>query len=273
MNSLSELKRKFRSVWPHLDERTRRIMAGNEAVSWGYGGISRVRRACGLSRKAIAQGIRELQSGSRPLVGRIRRPGAGRKPLTQSDPGLVQALEALIEDQTRGDPESALRWICKSTRAIARKLGKLKHPVSHLKVAQILHELDYSLQSHRKTEEGADHPDRDAQFRHINATVKQCLRQGIPVISVDTKKKELIGTYQNGGRQWLRAKQAFKVQGHDFPSPEVPRAYPYGIYDIGRNAGFVNVGTDHDTGAFAVASIRGGGALKADAFIRMRRRF
>jgi Rhodopirellula transposase DDE domain len=150
-----------------------------------------------------------------------------------------------------------LRWICKSTRAIARKLGKLKHPVSHLKVAQILHELDYSLQSHRKTEEGADHPDRDAQFRHINATVKQCLRQGIPVISVDTKKKELIGTYQNGGRQWLRARQAFKVQGHDFPSPEVPRAYPYGIYDIGRNAGFVNVGTDHDTGAFAVASIRG----------------
>jgi hypothetical protein len=169
----------------------------------------------------------------------------------------VQALEALIDDQTRGDPESALRWICKSTRAIAWELGRQKHPVSHMKVAQILHQLDYSLQSHRKTEEGADHPDRDTQFRHINATVKQCLRQGVPVISVDTQKKELVGNYENQGRQWLRAKQPLQVQGHDFPSPEVPRAYPYGIYDIGRNAGFVNVGTDHDTGSFAVASIRG----------------
>ena len=257
MNTLSELKRKFRSAWPHLDERTRRIMAGTEAVSLGYGGVSLVRRACGLSRKAIAKGIREIQRGSRPLAGRIRRPGAGRKSITQSDPRLVQTLEALIDDQTRGDPESALRWICKSTRAIARELGKQKHPVSHMKIAQILHDLDYSLQSNRKTEEGADHPDRDAQFRHINATVKKCLRQGIPVISVDTKKKELVGNYDNRGRQWLPAKQAIQVQGHDFPSPKVPRAYPYGIYDIGRNAGFVNVGTDHDTGAFAVASIRG----------------
>jgi hypothetical protein len=257
MNTLSELKRKFRSVWPHLDERTRRLMAGNEAVSLGYGGVSLVRRACGLSRKAIAKGIREIQRGSRPLAGRIRRPGAGRKSITQSDPRLVQTLEALIEDQTRGDPESALRWICKSTRAIARELGKRKHPVSHMKVAQILHDLDYSLQSNRKIEEGADHPDRDAQFRHINAMVKQCLRQGVPVISVDTKKKELVGNYGNSGRQWLPAKQPIQVQGHDFPSPQVPRAYPYGIYDIGRNAGFVNVGTDHDTGAFAVASIRG----------------
>ena len=257
MNSLSELKRKFRSAWPHLDEHTRHIIAGHEAVSLGYGGVSLVRRACGLSRKAIAKGIREIQRESRPLAGRIRRPGAGRKSITQSDPRLVQTLEELIDDQTRGDPESALRWIGKSTRAIARELGKQKHPVSHMKVAQILHDLDYSLQSNRKTEEGADHPDRDAQFRHINATVKQCLRQGIPVISVDTKKKELVGNYENSGRQWLPAKQPIKVQGHDFPSPAVPRAYPYGIYDIGRNAGFVNVGTDHDTGAFAVASIRG----------------
>ena len=257
MNTLTELKRKFRSAWPHLDERTRRIMAGTEAVSLGYGGVSLVRRACGLSRKAIAKGIREIQQGNRPLAGRIRRPGAGRKSITQSDPRLVQTLEALIEDQTRGDPESALRWICKSTRAIARELGKQKHPVSHMKIAQILHDLDYSLQGNRKAEEGADHPDRDAQFRHINATVKKCLRQAIPVISVDTKKKELVGNYENSGRQWLPAKQAIQVQGHDFPSPKVPRAYPYGIYDIGRNAGFVNVGTDHDTGAFAVASIRG----------------
>jgi hypothetical protein len=252
-----ELKRKFRSTWPHLDERTRRIMAASEAMSLGYGGVSVVGRACGLSRKAISKGIRELQAKGKPLVGRIRRPGAGRKSLTQSDPHLVQTLEGLIDAQTRGDPESALRWICKSTRAIAKELGQQQHPVSHMKVAQILHDLDYSLQSNRKTEEGADHPDRDAQFRHINAAVKQCLRQGIPVISVDTKKKELVGNYANAGRQWRKAKQSIAVQGHDFPSPEVPRAYPYGIYDIGRNAGFVNVGTDHDTGAFAVASIRG----------------
>ena len=257
MNTRSELKRKFRAVWPHLDERTRRIMAANEAVSLGYGGVSLVRRACGLSRKAIAKGISEIQGGSRPLVGRVRRPGAGRKSITQSDPRLVRTLEGLIDEQTRGDPESALRWICKSTRAIARELGQRNHPISHMKVAQILHALDYSLQSNRKTEEGADHPDRDAQFRHINAAVNRCLRQGSPVISVDTKKKELVGNYANAGRQWLAAKQPLKVQGHDFPSPEVPRAYPYGIYDIGRNAGFVNVGTDHDTGAFAVASIRG----------------
>ena len=257
MNTRSELKRKFRAVWPHLDERTRRIMAANEAVSLGYGGVSLVRRACGLSRKAIAKGIGEIQGGSRPLVGRVRRPGAGRKSITQSDPRLVRTLEGLIDEQTRGDPESALRWICKSTRAIARELGQRNHPISHMKVAQILHALDYSLQSNRKTEEGADHPDRDAQFRHINAAVNRCLRQGSPVISVDTKKKELVGNYANAGRQWLAAKQPLKVQGHDFPGPEVPRAYPYGIYDIGRNAGFVNVGTDHDTGAFAVASIRG----------------
>src|ERR1022692_3248614 len=225
MMSLSDLKRKFRPAWPHLDERTRRIMAATEAMSLGFGGVSLVSRACGLSRKAIHKGIR--------------------------------ALEALIDEQTRGDPESALRWICKSTRSIAGELGQQDHPVSHMKVAQILHDLDYSLQSNRKILEGIDHPDRDAQFRHINVTVKKCLGQRIPVISVDTKKKELIGNYDNAGQQWRAAKQPIQVQGHDFPSPEVPRAYPYGIYDIGRNAGFVNVGTDHDTGAFAVASIRG----------------
>ena len=163
----------------------------------------------------------------------------------------------MIEGETRGDPESPLRWICKSTRAISGALCRQKHPISHATVAQLLHALDYSLQSNRKTLEGADHPDRDAQFRHINAVVKKCLAQGTPVISVDTKKKELVGNYDNAGQQWLPAKEPRKVQGHDFPSPEVPRAYPYGIYDLGRNAGFVNVGTDHDTGAFAVASIRG----------------
>ena len=257
MMSLTDLKRKFRAAWPHLDERTRRIMAATEAMSLGYGGVSLVSRACGLSRKAIRKGIGELGSRGKPLVERIRRPGAGRKSITQSDPRLIQTLETLIDAQTRGDPESPLRWICKSTRAIAAELGEQEHPVSHMKVAQILHDLDYSLQSNRKTLEGKDHPDRDAQFRHINLTVKKSLGQGIPVISVDTKKKELIGNYDNAGRQWRAARQPIEVQGHDFPSPEVPRAYPYGIYDIGRNAGFVNVGTDHDTGAFAVASIRG----------------
>ena len=193
----------------------------------------------------------------RQKPGRIRQPGAGRKPITVSDPQLVEALEEIVDEQTRGDPESPLRWICKSTRAIANQLGRQRHHVSHTKVAQILHALNYSLQSNRKTEEGTDHPDRDAQFRHINAAVKNHLAHGIPVISVDTKKKELVGNYHNAGQQWLPAKQPKKVQGHDFPTPDVPRAYPYGIYDLGRNSGFVNVGTDHDTGAFAVASIRG----------------
>jgi hypothetical protein len=257
MDRLAELTAKFHSVWPLLDERTRRLMAASEARALGYGGVSLVRRACGLSRKAICKGLREIEEGSAPVEGRIRRPGAGRKRITVSDPQLVDSLEEMIDYQTRGDPESALRWICKSTRAIANELGRHKHPVSHAKVAQLLHGLNYSLQSNRKTEEGRDHPDRDAQFRHINAAVKRCLAEGGPVVSVDTKKKELIGNYDNAGQQWLPAKQPRKVRGHDFPRPDVPRAYPYGIYDVGRNTGFVNVGTDHDTGEFAVASIRG----------------
>jgi len=257
MSTLTELRKKLRSVWPLLDERTRRIMAASEAMALGYGGVSLVGRACGLSRKAITKGIREIQEGFTPGEGRIRRPSAGRKPITETDPDLVSALELMIEEQTRGDPESPLRWICKSTRAIARQLDHQKHRVSHTKVAQILHDLDYSLQSNRKTEEGKDHPDRDAQFRHINKTVKRHLAQSLPVISVDTKKKELIGNYRNSGQQWLPTKRPKKVKGHDFPTPDVPRAYPYGIFDLARNAGFVNVGTDHDTGAFAVASIRG----------------
>ena len=257
MSTQLGLKQKLYAIWPLLDERTRRVMAANEALSLGFGGISEVNRACGLSRKAIAKGMREIQEGIVPPTGRIRCPGAGRKSITESNPRLLEALEAMIDSQTRGDPESPLRWICKSTRTIAAQLARKKHLVSHTKVAQILNDLNYSLQSNRKAEEGTDHPDRDKQFRHINAAVKKCLKQGVPVISVDTKKKELIGNYDNAGQQWLPAKQPKKVQGHDFPNPEIPRAYPYGIYDLGRNSGFVNVGTDHDTGAFAVASIRG----------------
>ncbi|MEX1118710.1 MAG: ISAzo13 family transposase [Terrimicrobiaceae bacterium] len=257
MICLAELEKKFRDVWPLLDERTRRLMAANEAKSLGYGGVSLVRQACGLSRKAIAKGIKEIERGDTAGDGRVRRVGAGRKLLVESDPEILSHLEEMIEGETRGDPQSPLRWTCKSTRTIARQLGREKHPVSHAKVAQLLHALDYSLQSNRKTQEGADHPDRDEQFRHISAAVKKCLAQGIPVISVDTKKKELIGNYANTGKQWQPTGQPTQVQGHDFPGPEVPRAYPYGIYDVGRNTGFVNVGTDHDTGAFAVASIRG----------------
>ena len=231
-------------------------MAASEALALGYGGVSRIRRASGLSRKAIAKGIREIADGN-AMPGRIRRSGAGRKNIVERDPKLLVSLDRLIEPETRGDPESPLRWICKSTRTLAAQLTRQKHPVSHEKVAQLLRDQNYSLQSNRKTEEGADHPDRDAQFRHINTQVKRALAAGTPVISVDTKKKELLGNYDNGGQQWLPAKKPVKVNGHDFPSPDVPRAYPYGIYDLARNTGFVNVGTDHDTGAFAVASIRG----------------
>jgi hypothetical protein len=251
------LRQKFRAIWPLLNERTRRLTAANEAIQLGYGGVTLVHRASGLSRKAITKGMGEIEQGDAALAERIRRPGAGRKNLTVSDPGLVSALDELIEGGIRGDPESALRWVCKSTRTLAAELSRQRPPASHVRVAQRLHEQNYRLQSNRKLEEGGDPPDRDAQFRHINQSVKRALAAGGPVISVDTKKKELVGNYANRGQQWLPAKQPQSVQGHDFPGPEVPRAYPYGIYDVGRNTGFVNVGTDHDTGAFAVASIHG----------------
>jgi len=244
-------------VWPLLDERTRRLVAANEARALGRGGISKVSRACGLSRKAIAKGIEEIEGGIAPPPGRVRQSGAGRKKITDHDPGLADALERLIDPDTRGDPETPLRWTCKSTRALATELTRQKHPVSHMKIAQLLHLEGYSLQGNRKTKEGDDHPDRDAQFCYINTQVRRTMAKGAPVISVDTKKKELVGDYANRGRQWRPQKTPIKVQGPDFPGPDVPRAYPYGIYDIERNRGFVNVGTDHDTAVFAVASIRG----------------
>jgi hypothetical protein len=256
-NRHRNLRDKLGGIWSLLDERARRLVAANEAQSLGYGGVCAVQRACGLSRVTITKGVREIAAGIALPEGRIRKAGAGRKRITERDPGLLSALDRLIEPETRGDPESPLRWICKSTQTLARELAREKHPVCAVKVGQLLHDQHYSLQSNRKTEEGAEHPDRDAQFRHINNRVKKALGEGTPVISVDTKKKELMGNYVNTGRQWRRSKEPVKVNGHDFPSPDVPRAYPYGIYDIGRNTGFVNVGTDHDTGAFAVASIRG----------------
>ena len=257
METRSELRARLASVWPLLDERTRRLMAANEARASGRGGISEVSRACGLSRKAIAKGIKEIEAGTAPPPGRVRRAGGGRKKITDQDPRLASALERLIDPDTRGDPETPLRWTCKSTRTLAAQLTHQRHRISHMKVAQLLHAQGYSLQGNRKTEEGDDHPDRDAQFRYINTQVKRTLAKGGPVISVDTKKKELVGNYANSGRQWRPEQKPVKVQGHDFPGPDVPRAYPYGVYDIERNRGFVNVGTDHDTAAFAVASIRG----------------
>ena len=252
----AELEKKFAHLWPHLNERSRRMVAATEAVQLGYGGVSQVSRACGMSRMTITKGIRELKVKPMPAE-RIRRPGAGRPTLLKQDPDLSRVLESLVEPLARGDPQSPLRWTCKSTRALASELRSQKHPVSHEKVAQMLRDMDYSLQGNRKTEEGKNHPDRDAQFRYLNAQIRQALAQQRPVVSVDTKKKELIGNFENSGRQWRKQKSPQRVNGHDFPASTVPRAYPYGIYDLGRNTGFVNVGTDHDTGAFAVASIKG----------------
>nr|HQH72520.1 ISAzo13 family transposase [bacterium] len=190
MATPAALRRKFAQVWPHLDERARRLVAASEALQHGYGGIMQVSRACGLSRLTIAKGIRELAAAPLP-PGRIRRPGAGRRRLTVQDPALPQQLEALVEPLARGDPASPLRWTCKSTRTLAATLAAQAHPVSHTKVAQLLRDLGYSLQGNRKTEEGAEHPERDAQFAHINAAVQRALLEGAPVLSVDTKKKEL----------------------------------------------------------------------------------
>jgi hypothetical protein len=249
------LRQKVALLWPHLDERARRLFAASEARQLGHGGVSLVSRACRLSRVTITKGLHELEQPPLP-PGRVRHPGGGRPALVDRDPDLPRRLEALVEPLTRGDPESPLRWTSKSTRVLAAELAAQHHPISHEKVAQLLRQLDYSLQGNRKTEEGADHPDRDAQFLYINEQVRKALAAERPVISVDTKKKELLGNYENA-RQWQHLRSPERVKVHDFPVPSVPRAYPYGIYDLGRNTGFVNVGTDHDTGAFAVASIRG----------------
>lgn len=256
MVSIRSLKAKLRKMWPHLNERSRRMVAAAEAAEIGYGGVSQVSRACGLSRVTIIKGINDLTGAPLP-EDRVRRSGGGRQRLAVRDPKLPGVLESLVEPLTRGDPESPLRWTCKSTRTLAGELTFRRHPISHEKVAQFLREMGYSLQGNRKTEEGEDHPDRDAQFKHINREVHRAMAQRWPVISVDTKKKELIGNFGNKGQQWRRKNTAERVQGHDFPDPSIPRAYPYGIYDQGRNTGFVNIGTDHDTATFAVASIRG----------------
>jgi len=256
VNDAEALQEKVTRLWPHLDERGRRLFAANEARELGRGGVSLVSRICGLSRPTIIKGMRELDAPPLP-TGRVRRAGGGRKRLEEIDTKLADSLDALLEPVSRGDPESPLRWTSRSTRSMALELTAVGHRISHETVAQLLRYFGYSLQATRKIEEGQQHPDRDAQFRFINEEVRRALKAKRPVISVDTKKKELVGNYENSGRQWRPAKDPHRVEVHDFPTPDVPRAYPYGIYDLARNTGFVNVGTDHDTGEFAVASIRG----------------
>ena len=242
---------------PELNERQRRLWAASEARAAGRGGVSATARATGMAIDTIRKGIAELESGERLEAGRVRRRGGGRRSLLERDPTILDDIERLVDEDSRGDPESLLRWTAKSVRQVAGALREMGHEVHFTSVAAFMRLLGYSLQANVKTKEGASHPDRDAQFRHINKEVRQALARGWPVISVDTKKKELVGDFENQGRQWRRKGTAPHVQGHDFPGPLVPRAYPYGIYDLGQNAGFVNVGTDHDTATFAVASIRG----------------
>jgi len=256
MDDLDTLTRKFRAMAAHLDERGRRVWAATEARERGYGGISAVSRATGICRRVIHAGLAELHDGDSLSPDRIRHPGGGRKSLTHHHPTLPAALESLVDPLTRGDPCSPLRWTCKSVSRLSEELSVAGIRIGRQTVATQLHAMGYRLQSNRKTLEGRQHPDRNAQFEHINAQVQRDMRRGIPVISVDTKKKELIGKYKNNGREWHRAGQAPKVNGHDFPTPDVPRAHPFGVLDIAKNSGFVNVGTDHDTATFAVASIR-----------------
>jgi len=254
---LEQIRTRYRLVAPALDERGRRTVAAAEARALGWGGITLVARATGLARATISRGLRDLPGDPPPAPSRrIRRAGGGRKPLTLPDPTLPAALEQLVEPTTRGDPTSPLRWTCLSVRKLAAALRAQGHAVSHQWVAATLHALDYSLQGNRKTREGADQPDRDAQFAHINATTTTALAAGVPVIAVDTKKKELVGDFKNGGREWRPAGQPQEVRVHDFVLPDLGRVSPYGIYDLAANAGWVSVGLDHDTASFAVASIR-----------------
>ena len=250
------MRQKFLALVPRLDEHTRRIWAATEARSFGYGGVSLVARATGVSRRAIQVGLREIETGDVLPEGWVRRPGGGRKSGVYHQPDLPTTLESLVEPLTRGDPESPLRWTCKSTRRLSRELSELGYSASSRLVGALLHEMGYSLQGNRKTVEGKQHPDRNAQFEYINTRVQEEMRAAQPVISVDTKKRELVGNYANRGRQWHQKGAAPRVKEHDFPDPSVPRAHPYGIYELTRNRGFANVGTDHDTATFAVASIR-----------------
>jgi transposase len=250
-----DLREKYGAIFPLLDERQRRVIAAADALFLGRGGVSQVARASGLSRTTIHHGIAELDAGSAPST-RIRHAGGGRPSVVDRAPAILEALEALVEPLTRGDPMSPLRWTCKSTRQLAAALTQQGYSISHPTVATLLHALGYSLQANVKTLEGTSHPDRDQQFQYINAHVKQYLKHHRPVISVDTKKKELVGSYQNPGQTWRRQGDPQLVNVHDFPDKQRGKAIPYGVYDIGQNLGWVHVGCDNDTASFAIESIR-----------------
>jgi transposase len=256
MDSLAGVRQRFAALEPVLDEKSRRLLAAAESKALGRGGISAVSKTTGVSRQVIRQGLRELEQSPTHPAGRIRRPGGGRKSARQKDPTLVADLEKLVEPTTRGDPESWLLWTSKSVRKLAEELERMGHEVSYPVVAELLHEMGYSLQANRKTKEGNSHPDRNAQFEYINARVQQYMDLQQPVISVDTRKKELVGDFKNGGQDWRPRGNPEKVRVHDFLIPELGRAAPYGIYDLTQNTGWVSVGIDHDTASFAVETIR-----------------
>lgn len=251
--------RRVAVAWPHLTERGRRLLLGAEARELGWGGVSAVAAATGVARSTVARGRAEVDEPVDLAAERSRRVGGGRKPVVDKDPGLLAALEALVDPVTRGDPESPLRWTAKSTRTLAAALTAVGHPVSERTTAGLLHQLGYSLQANAKTREGRQHPDRDAQFRYINDAVRRFLRTRDPVISVDTKKKELVGEdpgYKNTGREWQPKGTPVEVGTHDFPDKAVGKAIPYGVYDVAANTGWVSVGCDADTAAFAVQTLR-----------------
>lgn len=256
MIEIALIRQRFEAVAPFLDERGRRLVAASEAISAGHGGIAAVATGTGIAPSTIGRGIEELSHGEDRLCGRVRRPGGGRKPTIAKDPTLLSDLEALVEPTTRGDPECSLRWTCKSLRQLADELNAHGHQVSRTLVGELLESLNYSLQGNRKTKEGESHPDRDAQFGYINDKVAEALAKQQPVISVDTKKKELVGDFKNAGREYRPKGDPEDVRVHDFVIRELGRAVPYGVYDIAANAGWVSVGVDHDTAAFAVNSIR-----------------
>ncbi len=255
MDLLVSYKKKYASILPELPERARRLVVAADAKQLGRGGITLVHKASGMTRKTIQKGIRELDE--KPLLPPegSRRAGGGRKKLTEKDPTLKDDLEKLAEAHALGDPESPLQWMSASTRRLAKELQAQGHTIKHNVVATLLKECGYSLQAQRKRREGADHPDRDAQFRYINDRAKEFLGSGDPVISVDTKKKELVGNFKNNGQIWLPKGKPVEVNMHDFPDKTLGKAVPYGIVDVGHNDGYVNVGINHDTGEFSVASI------------------
>jgi hypothetical protein len=254
MIDIEGIRARFAELSAHLDERGRRLLAASEARAAGYGGIAAVSRATGLAASTIGRGLNDLSDELPP--GRVRRHGGGGKTAVERDPGLLPALLSLVEPGARGDPMSPLRWTCKSLRRLAAELTARGHRVSRTVVGELLAQEKFSLQANRKTREGSEHPDRDAQFAHLNASVTAALTERQPVISVDTKKKELVGDFKNAGREWRPQGSPEEVRVHDFLLPELGRAVPYGLYDLAANAGWVSVGMNHDTAAFAVQTIR-----------------